>query len=346
MNRPNTSAVYRGDKTFSIEANVADAPGPGEVQIDVAYCGICGTDLHIYLGHMDQRVGFERTIGHEMSGVVAAVGEGVETLTAGQRVVVRPLDNCGDCPACNAGHDHICHNLKFIGIDTPGAFQQVWNVPAHTVHRLPDGLDLSHAALIEPLAVACHDVERGQVKAGEDVLVIGGGPIGMLVATVAREAGANVTMAEINPARLAFAEANGIAGLNPKEVDVADEIEERTGGKGADVVFEVSGSQAGVALMTKAAAVRGRIVMVAIHATKPELDLFQFFWRELTLVGARVYRPEAYDMAMQLLAQNALDCGAFISEIRPLADIQGAFENLTKTPDAMKCMIRISEDLR
>ncbi len=341
---PTSAAVYRGDKSFSIEQVEIPVPAAGEVQIDVAYCGICGTDLHIYLGHMDGRVGFERTIGHEMSGVVSAIGVGVEGLTPGQHIVVRPLDHCGACPACDAGHEHICHNLKFIGIDSDGAFQQKWNVPSHTVHVLPQDLDLSHAALIEPLAVAVHDVDRGKVQPGEDVLVIGGGPIGMLVAMVARNAGANVTISEINENRLAFAEKIGFATMNPKETDVARAVHEATGGKGADVVFEVSGSQPGVDLMTAAAASRGRIVMVAIHASKPQIDMFQFFWRELDLIGARVYRPEDYDAAMALLAKGVVDCEAFITDIQGLGDIQAAFKSLTENPNAMKSMIRVMED--
>lgn len=337
------AAVYRGDKSFTVEEVEIAPPAAGEVQIDVAYCGICGTDLHIYLGHMDGRVGFERTIGHEMSGVIAAVGDGVDGLRPGQHIVVRPLDHCGDCPACNAGHEHICHKLKFIGIDTDGAFQQKWNVPAHTIHVLPDDLDLSHAALIEPLAVAVHDVDRGKVQPGEDVLVIGGGPIGMLVAMAAREAGANVTVTEINENRLAFARGIGFKTLNPRDTDVAKAVHDATGGKGADVVFEVSGSQPGVDLMTAAAATRGRIVMVAIHASKPQIDMFQFFWRELDLIGARVYRPEDYDKAMALLAKGVVDCDAFITDIQGLSDIQGAFKALTENPNAMKSMIRVSE---
>ncbi|MBM7068856.1 zinc-binding dehydrogenase [Actibacterium sp. 188UL27-1] len=337
------AAIYRGDQKFSVEPVTVPAPGPGEVQVDVAYCGICGTDLHIYLGHMDGRVGFERTIGHEMSGRVAALGAGVDGLTVGQPIVVRPLDHCGNCPACHAGHKHICHNLKFIGIDSDGAFQQKWNVPAHTIHALPDDLDLSHAALIEPLAVACHDVHRGKVRPGEDVLVIGGGPIGMLVAMVARDAGATVTVAEINENRLAFARDIGFATMNPKDTDVATAIHDATGGKGADVVFEVSGSQPGVELMTAAAATRGRIVMVAIHASKPQIDMFQFFWRELDLIGARVYGPEDYDQAMALLAKGVVDCTAFITDIQPLRDIQAAFKTLTENPNAMKSMIKITE---
>ncbi|UWQ19913.1 zinc-binding dehydrogenase [Jannaschia sp. M317] len=337
------AAFYRGDKTFTVESVEVPAPAAGQVQVDVAYCGICGTDLHIYLGHMDGRVGFERTIGHEMSGVISALGDGVEGLSVGDHIVVRPLDHCGECPACQAGHQHICHKLTFIGIDSTGAFQQKWNVPAHTIHVLPKDLDLSHAALIEPLAVACHDVDRGQVKPGEDVLVIGGGPIGMLVAMAARDAGANVTISEINPARLAYAQGIGFAVMNPKEVDVAKAMHETTGGKGADVVFEVSGTQPGVDLMTAAAATRGRIVMVAIHASKPQIDMFQFFWRELELIGARVYRPEDYDTAMALLAKGVVDCKSFITDIQGLDDIQSAFESLTQSPNAMKSMIRIQE---
>lgn len=337
------AAIYRGDQTFTVETVEVPAPAPGQVQVDVAFCGICGTDLHIFLGHMDARVGFERTIGHEMSGVVSALGDGVKGIAVGDHIVVRPLDHCGTCPACVAGHTHICHNLTFIGIDSTGAFQQKWNIPAQTVHVLPKDLDLRHAALIEPLAVACHDVGRGRVQPGEDVLVIGGGPIGMLVAMTAREAGAHVTISEINPARLAYAERIGFSVLNPKETDVAKTIHDRTGGKGADVVFEVSGTQPGVDLMTAAAATRGRIVMVAIHAQKPQIDLFQFFWRELELIGARVYRPEDYERAMALLAKGVVDCDAFITDIQGLEDIQSAFQALTQSPNAMKSMIRIQE---
>ena len=341
----NKAAFYRGNKTFSVEPKTATAPEMGEVQLDVAYCGVCGTDLHIYLGHMDQRVGFERTIGHETSGTISAIGEGVEGFSVGQKVVVRPLAACGNCPACDAGHDHICHTLKFIGIDSDGAFQQKWNVPADTIHVLPDQVDLAHAALIEPLAVACHDVERAGLKQGEDVLVIGGGPIGLLVALVARHAGGNVTISEINEHRLAYAAKLGFATLNPKNDDVAAQMHETTAGKAADVVFEVSGSQPGVDLMTAAAATRGRIVMVAIHATKPTIDMFQFFWRELELIGARVYRPEDYDRAMQLLAEGVVDCDSFITDIRPLEEIQQAFEMLTGNPQAIKSLIKVGENV-
>jgi len=339
-----SAAYYRGDKQFTIEQVAPRPPGPNEVQIGVAYCGICGTDLHVYLGHMDQRVGFERVIGHEMSGVVSAVGDGVSNIAVGDRVVVRPLDHCGVCPACKRGHQHICQNLKFLGLDTDGAFQEQWTVPAHTVHKLPEGLPLDHAALIEPAAVACHDVRRGRVQPGEDVLVIGGGPIGMLIAMVAKQEGARVTVSEINPHRLAIAEKLGFTALNPKTTDAAKAITEATGGKGADVIFEVSGTQPGVDLMTAAAATRGRIVMVAIHATRPQVDLFQFFWREIEMLGARVYEPQDYDEAIRLVASGAIDAATMITDIRELERIGDAFAALSGNPEAMKTLIKCTAE--
>lgn len=338
-----TAAFYRGNKTFAVEETQRAVPGAGEATIRVAYCGICGTDMHVFHGNMDARVGDNRVIGHEMSGVIDSVGDGVTGFTAGQKVVVRPLDPCGDCPACNAGHQHICHKLKFLGLDTHGAMQEFWTVPAHTLHVLPDDLRLDHAALIEPVAVACHDVRMSGLKEGEDVVVIGGGPIGLLVAMVARDAGGKVTISEVNEKRLAIAEKLGFETVNPIKADLVASITEKTGGKGADVVFEVSGTQPGVDAMTAVAATRGRIVMVAIHAKKPAVDMFQFFWRELQLIGARVYEPEDYEKAINVIASGGVDADTVITDVSPLADIQSAFESLDTSPDAMKSLIKVGD---
>ena len=337
------AAFYRGSRSFVVEMADAARPGPGQVAIRIAYCGICGTDMHVYHGNMDARVGLNRIIGHEMSGVVDALGEGVDTVAVGDRAVVRPLDPCGDCPACRAGHAHICHNLKFLGLDTDGAMQEVWIVPAHTVHRLPETIRLDHAALVEPVAVACHDVRLSGLAPNEDVVVIGGGPIGVLVAMVARDAGGNVVISEVNPNRLAIAGKLGFATVNPAEADLAAAIQSRTGEKGADVVFEVSGTQAGVDAMTAIAATRARIVMVAIHAEKPRIDLFRFFWRELQLIGARVYEPEDYEKAIALLAAGSIAADTVITDVSPLSDIQRAFEALDRSPTALKSLIQVGE---
>ena len=219
--------------------------------------------------------------------------------------------------------------------------QEIWNVPAHTIHRLPDDIRMDHAALIEPVAVACHDVRLSRLQPGEDALVIGGGPIGVLVAMVARDAGGKVVISEVNPHRLAIAEKLGFETINPTESDLPAEIDARTGGKGADVVFEVSGTQPGVDAMTDCAATRGRIVMVAIHAKKPEVDMFRFFWRELELVGVRVYEKEDYEKAIAIIAGGGVDADTVITDISPLSDIQGAFESLDSSPTALKSLIRV-----
>jgi len=339
-----SAAFYRGDKSFVVEQTAAQVPNAGEVAVRVAYCGICGTDMHVYHGNMDARVGLNRVVGHEMSGTVEAIGANVTNVKMGQKVVVRPLDHCNDCPACDAGHFHICHQLNFLGLDTDGAMQEIWTVPAHTLHVLPDDLRLDHAALIEPVAVACHDVRMSDLKEGEDVVVIGGGPIGILVAMVARDYGGRVVVSEVNKARLAIAQKLGFKIINPAEVDLKAEINTITGEKGADVVFEVSGTQPGVDAMTEVAATRGRIVMVAIHAQKPKIDLFQFFWRELSLVGVRVYEPVDYEKAIGIIASGGVDANTVITDVAPLSDIQKAFDDLDRSPTALKSLIKVGAD--
>ncbi|MDO9211274.1 MAG: alcohol dehydrogenase catalytic domain-containing protein [Deltaproteobacteria bacterium] len=333
------AAYYQGNRTIKIGESIQRPPGPNEVRLKVAYCGVCGTDLHIFKGDMDKRITMPQVVGHEMAGEIAEVGTNVKSWSVGERVVVRPLDPCGNCPACRAGLAHICYNLKFLGIDTPGAFQGSWTVPAHTLHRLPPALPLDQAALIEPLAVACHDVRRGEVQSGEEVVVIGGGPIGLLIAMVAAHIGARVLISELNPFRLNLAREIGLEAINPQEADLAAWVGKRSDGAGADVVFEVSGSAAGAATMTQLARTRGRIVIVAIFAELPKVDLFRFFWRELHLCGARVYEPEDFEKAIALAAMGVLPLGRLISDRRPLADLQRVFEQIEGSTDLMKVLI-------
>ncbi|MDZ7619587.1 MAG: alcohol dehydrogenase catalytic domain-containing protein, partial [Patescibacteria group bacterium] len=292
----NQAAFYDGNKTFRISEGSIVPPGPGEARISVQYCGICGTDIHIYHGKMDRRVHVPQVIGHEASAVVAEVGPGVANVRPGDRVAVRPLQS-GEPAAVDNGYTHIGQNLKFIGIDTPGAFQGSWTVPAHTLHLLPEGLSDQHGALVEPLAVACHDVRLARLAPGENAVIIGGGPIGLLIGLVAQCKGGRVLVSEVNPQRRALAEELGLATVNPLEADLVEAVGRFTHQAFADVVFEVSGTQAGVEVMTQLPRVRGRIVMVAIHSQPQPVDLFRFFWRELQLIGVRVYEPEDFEAA-------------------------------------------------
>jgi (R,R)-butanediol dehydrogenase / meso-butanediol dehydrogenase / diacetyl reductase len=338
------AAFYEGNRTIRVGACTPVAPGPGQVQIRVSYCGICGTDLHIFHGAMDHRVKMPQVLGHEMSGTIAAVGAGVQGFAAGDRVTVRPLDPCGACPACRAGHSHICQNLRFIGIDSPGALQGLWTVPAHTLHRLPERLTLEQGALIEPIAVACHDVRLGGVAAGEYVVVQGGGPIGLLVALVAKSRGACVVLSEVNAFRIRLARELGLEAVNPLETDLVAKVTEETGNAGADVVFEVSGSAAGAEMMTKLPRTRGRIVVVAIFAQPVKVDLFRFFWRELRLAGARVYEPEDFEAAIALAASGTLPLDRIVSGIRPLDSLADAMQELEGGGPVMKILVRCAED--
>ncbi|TDF90597.1 zinc-dependent alcohol dehydrogenase [Paenibacillus piri] len=336
------AVYYEGDRVLRAGQSPAQAPRYDEVQIKVSHAGICGTDLHIYHGHMDSRISFPQIMGHEMSGTVHAVGDQVTEFAAGDPVTVMPLNSCGNCPACQAGYGHICHNLKFLGIETPGAFQSYWTVPVHTVLPLPKELPLVHGALIEPLAVACHDIRRGKVGREDYAVVLGGGPIGALIALVAREAGAKVLVSEINPHRLQLLEQLGFDTINPKERDVAGYVNSQTGGAGCDVVFEVTSSQAGAELMTKLPRTRGRIVVVGIFSRPPQVDLHRFFWRELSMSGARVYEREDFIKAIELASSGRLPLDALITDVLPLEQLEQGFKQMEGGGSAMKIMLRCS----
>lgn len=323
-------ALYTGSGSFAVEDYAIQSPGAGHVRIEVAYTGICGTDLHIAHGAMDQRVGVPAVIGHEMSGRIAELGPHVEGWALGDPVTVMPLDSCGRCPACRAGRSHVCHDLNFVGIDSAGSMQGSWTVPVQLLVRLPDDLPLPRGALVEPTAVAAHDVRRGGVRTGEKVVVVGAGPVGMLVALVAGAAGAEVLVLELDGYRRAIASRIGLHAVDPARSDVGRLVTKWTSGAGADVAFEVSGSASGVATATDVLAVRGRLVMVAIHSVPREMNLFRLFWRELTVIGARAYEREDFERAVQLVATGQIPTAELITRIVPLDEVASAFAALER----------------
>ena len=335
------TAQYTGDRTITVAELDPTPPAPGEVQLRVAYTGLCGTDLHILHGNMDARVTTPLTFGHEMSGTVAAVGEGVTGWSIGDAVTVMPLDWDGTCPACLAGNQHICQNLNFIGIDSPGSLQELWNVPAEVLVALPAGLRLDHAALVEPVAVAVHDVRRANLQPGQKAVVIGGGPIGVLIASVAREFGGDVVVIELDANRRAQIDALGFTTLDPRETNQVDWVTEWTGGAGADMVFEVSGAAQAVLGATDLAKVRGTLVVVAIHPVPREINLQRLFWRELSILGARVYQRVDFETAVELLANGVIPADLLITRIVALDETQEAFADL-EAGRAMKILVAVS----
>jgi (R,R)-butanediol dehydrogenase / meso-butanediol dehydrogenase / diacetyl reductase len=340
MTSPTTARVaYAGGRTLRLEPAGTQPPGPGQVQIEVAYTGICGTDLHIYHGDMDGRVSPPQVIGHEMSGRIAEVGVGVDGWQLGDHVTVMPLEWCGNCPACRAGHTHVCHELTFLGIDAAGSMQRSWTVPARTLIGLPKRLALDSAALVEPTAVAVHDVRRASLRPTEKTLVVGGGPIGLLIASVAAQQGADLRLIEPDSYRRALATGLGFACVDPADPDLSGTLADWSRGAGADVAFEVSGAAAGVTTAVDALAVRGRLVQVAIHAVPREVSLHRIFWRELTLVGARLYDRVDFETAVKMVAAGRIPVTALISRIEPLGRASQAFSALESGAGVMKILI-------
>jgi (R,R)-butanediol dehydrogenase/meso-butanediol dehydrogenase/diacetyl reductase len=335
---------YLAARTLDTAPAENPPPGPGQVEIAPAYVGICGTDLHIFHGDMDARVAAPAVLGHEMSGRIVRVGAGVEDWSPGDAVTVMPLRWDDTCPACRAGHQHICQHLDFIGIDSPGAMQQRWTVPATTLVRLPSSLPLDHAALVEPTAVAVHDVGRAQVRAGEKAVVVGGGPVGILIALVARAAGAEVRVVELSSHRRRLAEKLGLTTWDPAADDLPELVREWTGDAGADVAFEVSGAQGGVDTAVDVLGVRGRLCLVAIHPRPREVNLHRFFWRELTLVGARLYDRTDFERAVTLVADGTVPAEQLISKVVPMAQAPDAFEALEGGGDVMKILVDCTDD--
>ena len=331
------AAYYEGDQRIVVRDVDRKPPGHGEVQLQVAFSGICGTDLHIHDGDMDARVPRPAILGHEMSGTVVAIGDGVTDWAPGDAVVVVPLDWCGTCPACVGGNSHICHRLNFIGIDSPGALQNYWNVAQRVLVRVPSGLGLREAALAEPTAVAVHDVRRSELRSGQKALVVGGGPIGLLIASVARALGGEVVVSEPSPERRRLISQLGIRAIDPAD-GLATVVDDWTQGAGVDVSFEVSGSSAGMEAAVMSLATRGRLALVAIHPRPVPVNLFQFFWRELTLVGARVYERADFEEALNLLNNGTVPTDVIISDVVPLSDASAAFA-LLHSGEAMKVLV-------
>lgn len=331
------ASFYRGNRRFEPGSAPMPVPAEGESLLRVRRVGICGSDLHIFQGHLDHRVPRGNVIGHEVLAdvVLSPAGSG---FAEGDRVVVEPILFCGACRACRMGATYLCYKLKVLGVDAPGGMQEYWAVPTDRLLKVPVSLSDDDAALIEPLSVAAHDVARAGVKPGDAVLVIGGGPIGCLIALVCRHRGARVKVSEINPFRVQKLDALGLETIGPDK-DPVQVVNDWTGGDGVDVAFEVSGSPDAIRYITSVVRVWGTVSIIAIHSEPVAANLYPMFGRELTMHGSRLYTRAAWEEAIRLLDAGAVKVDSLVSRRIPLEHLQAGMEEALGGGPVMKVLV-------
>jgi (R,R)-butanediol dehydrogenase / meso-butanediol dehydrogenase / diacetyl reductase len=327
--------VWRGGHEVAVEEVPRPAAGGGWAVVDVAYAGICGTDLHICAGE-HPRAQPPLVLGHEFVGRLAQAAAG---LSAGQAVAVEPLLNCGHCTPCRTGRSHVCEQLRLIGIDAPGGVAEQVAVPESRLIALPDDVDLHAAAFVEPLAVAVHAVRRSQLRLGDTVMVAGAGPIGLAVAKCSRLAGAGeIFVSEPSPMRRGVAEELGFTLLDLD--DPHGDLFERTGGELAAVVFDTAAHPAVAAALASWTTVNGRIVFVGTYGKPAALDLQDIVFRELDTVGTRVYERADMETAVAMIATGRFDPSPLITGTVALAGAPAALYRLRAAED-LKVLIGV-----
>ena len=319
------AARYYDQKDIRIEDIPEPELKPSTVAIDVAWCGICGTDLHEYLegpifvppkGHPHPISGEEApvTLGHEFSGTITALGEGVTGLEVGQNVIVEPYIIGEDVDTGEGSSYQLSENMNFIGLGgRGGGLSEKIVVEQRWVHPVGD-IPLDEAALIEPLSVGHHAYVRSGASEGDVAIVGGAGPIGLLTAGVLKASGLTVYISELSEARKEMARTTGVADevFDPREVDVAEKVRELTDGKGADVGFECSSVPVVLDMLIDAVKPGGVIVNVSIWGRKPEVDMPNLVLKEIDLRGTIGYSND-HPATIKLVQEGKLDLSKFIT---------------------------------
>lgn len=311
------------------------ALGPNDVLVSVQAASICGTDLHIYSWDpvMRQRIHPPLIFGHEFCGTVEAVGSEVQAIKPKQFVSAEMHVACGHCLQCRLGQQHICQNLKIIGIDRDGCFAEFVKIPASNIVPLDPAIPRDYAAVLDPLGNAVHTVLAGEI-AGQSVAVVGCGPIGLFAIEVAKACGATAVYAiEIKPERIKLAERVGAhAVFNPQTTDAVAAVRAATAGAGADVVLEMSGNPKAIQQAFQMLRAGGRISLLGLPTEPVTLDLVpDVIFKCVTVQG--IFGRRMYDTWYRMLAllkAGALDLEPIISERLPLERFDTAFDLLAK----------------
>jgi (R,R)-butanediol dehydrogenase / meso-butanediol dehydrogenase / diacetyl reductase len=340
------AAKWYGKKDVRLET-VSEPPAPkaGDVKIKVAWCGICGSDLHEYLAgpifiptepHPLTGAKAPLILGHEFSGTVVEVGPGVSAVKVGDQVAPDACQHCGTCITCRAGRYNVCEKLAFKGLMADGAFAEYVNVPANLCYVLPTGFNLEAAALIEPLATGFKAVRLAGSIIGEIAVVFGAGPIGLGTLMCAKAAGAATVIAvEMSAARKGLAKQCGAdVVIDPTEKDVIAEIKKLTGGSGADVSFECIGHKDTGPLAIEAVRNCGRAIIVGIFEEDSSFNFFKLSSTDKIVIGTLAYTIDDFAGVARLLASGQLVADPLITGRIRLDDIiEKGFEELVANKD-------------
>ncbi len=315
--------VYAGPKKAELRDVEEGEKQEGQIKIDVTYCGVCGSDIGIYLG-THPRAKAPLVFGHEFLGVAAEDGKRIKK---GDRVVPYPLLSCGHCKACRNGNEHVCNTLGLIGIDMDGGMCESVYADEDVLYKVPDGVSDKAAAVIEPLAVLVHAIHMSGFEPLDTAVVTGAGPIGMLCAVMLKHAGASqIFISDVAEKRLEAARELGMIPVNPLKEDLEAVVKAATDGEGCDVFFECSGAAAAAVQMTDVTRVRGKICMVSVHKHPHEVNLRDVNFKEQTLVGTRVYTKDEFGQAVELTKKLENQLEKIVTHVVPLRDSEKVFD--------------------
>ncbi|MGJ6121583.1 2,3-butanediol dehydrogenase [Mycolicibacterium sp. Y3] len=319
------AAVYYGPNKLDVTEVARPEPGPGTVQIQVGFNGICGTDLHEYFAgpifiptapHPLTGQQLPLVMGHEFAGTITAVGAGVKGWAEGDRVAVEPIYRCRHCPACQAGNYNICAQIGFHGLMSDGGMAEYTVVPTDMLHKLPDNVSLELGALVEPMSVAYHAATLGEPPSDGTAMVFGAGPIGIGLWFALRGKGLeDIYVVEPTPTRRAAIEALGARTLDPTAVDVPAFIAEHTSGRGADAVYDAAGVAPAVETALACVGARRPMVSVAIYEKPLTTPLLRLVMNESRIQGSLCYTSADFEAVIGLMAQGAYDTTGWVTSI-------------------------------
>lgn len=337
--------VITGPKQYEIREVPVPKPGDGEVLIQMKAAGVCGSDVHQFLGENPNAV-FPRVPGHENAGVIVEVGKDVKNVKVGDHVVVDLVVACGECPQCKKGRRNVCRTVKARGSAIDGGWREYFAVPEHEVYLLPQDMPFKDAALIEPFAIGGHCTTRAGIQGGESVLVLGSGTIGAVILQTLKLKGCRVICADINDASLARAKEYGAdAIVNTKTENLKDAVQKFTDGAGVDVIFDSAcypGSLTAV-LEMGIPANGATIVPMGFCTAQEGITQAMINTRELSIIGTRMSCNQ-FQPTIERFAKHEYQLDGMVSHYIPFSQVGQVFENIIHPPKDMKKMVIVFDE--